>query len=154
MATDRRRAAPLGAGVTVSAHYAATPEKTWEELRRVDRHVQWMTDAVSIEFLSDQREGVGTSFRCRARVGPLVTNDLMTITRWEENSVMGVAHRGLVKGSGTFTLNAQAEGTVIVWQEELVFPWWALGPLGAWLARPVLRRLWAKNLRNLGQLIA
>ena len=86
------------ATVTVSATYPVAPEVVWQELRHVERHVTWMSDAVAIEFLGDQREGVGTSFRCTTKVGPFKTEDLMTITLWVENTVMGVEHRGLVTG--------------------------------------------------------
>jgi hypothetical protein len=142
------------ATITVSAWYPASPQELWEEIRHIDRHVKWMTDAVSITFVGDQREGVGTSFRCTTKVGPFVTEDLMTITRWEEASAMGVAHRGLITGHGTFDLKKRRDGVEITWREQLEFPWWMLGPLGASLAKPVLRRIWARNLRTLGQTLA
>jgi hypothetical protein len=140
--------------ITVSAHYHVSPAQLWEELRHIDRHVQWMTDAASIEFLGDQREGVNTSFRCVTKVGPLVTNDLMTVTQWDDDSVMGVSHRGLITGRGTLTLKKQDDGTEITWREQLEFPWWMLEPLGAYVAKPVLRGIWSKNLRALGQILA
>ena len=140
--------------ITVTAHYHVSPTQLWEELRHIDHHVQWMTDAISIEFLGDQREGVNTSFRCVTKVGPLVTDDLMTITQWDDDSVMGVTHRGLITGNGTFTLKKQGDGTEITWRERLEFPWWMLGPLGAYAAKPVLRGIWSKNLRALGQIVA
>lgn len=141
------------ATITVRARYPVAPHVVWEELRHVGRHVEWMTDAVSIEFVGAQREGVGTSFRCRTKVGPLVTTDLMTITEWVEGAVMGVEHRGLITGSGTFTLQRERGGTVITWRERLTFPWWALGALGAAVAKPVLGHLWTRNLRALGRLL-
>ena len=137
---------------TVSATYPVAPEVVWQELRHVERHVTWMSDAVAIEFLGDQREGVGTSFRCTTKVGPFKTEDLMTITLWVENTVMGVEHRGLVTGRGAFTLAPTPGGTLVTWSEELTLPWWGLGPLGSCVASPVLRRLWARNLKNLGRL--
>ena len=112
-----------------------------------------MTDAVAITFVGDQREGVGTPFRCTTKVGPFVTEDLMTITRWREASVMGVTHRGLITGHGTFTLEQRSDGTEITWRERLIFPWWMLGPLGTSLAKLVLRRLWTRNLQSLGELL-
>jgi hypothetical protein len=140
-----------GALIEVSAIYQVPLEVLWEELRHIDRHVKWMADAESIEFVSDQRSGVGTSFRCRTRVGPLVTLDVLTITDWVENSRMGVEHRGIVRGSGTFVLDAtSATQCRLVWSERLQFPWWGLGAFGAFVARPVLRRLWRGNLRRLG----
>ena len=44
---------------------------------------------------------------------------------------MGVHHRGVVKGSGRFTLRALAgDETHFSWDEQLTFPWWLGGPLG------------------------
>jgi hypothetical protein len=142
------------ATITVSAVYPVTPDVVWQELRHIERHVKWMSDAVAIEFLGDQREGVGTSFRCTTKVGPFKTEDLMAITLWVQDTVMGVEHRGIVKGSGAFTLAPAPGGTLVTWSEELTFPWWALGPFGSFVASPVLRALWVKNLKNLGQLLA
>ncbi len=40
------------------------------------------------------------------------------------------------------------------WTEELTFPWWMGGPLGAAAARPVLGRIWSRNLVNLQSVVA
>jgi len=125
----------------------------WGELRHIDRHVTWMSDAQRIDFHSDQREGVGTSFDCRTRIGPFTTTDVMSVTHWEDESTMGVAHRGLFTGRGEFTLAAVGQATRLTWREELRFPWWAAGALGAVVAKPVLRAIWKKNLTNLAQVL-
>ncbi len=139
-------------GIHISTEISASPVKVWQELRDISRHVNWMNDAESITFTTDQREGVGTSFVCRTKVGPFVTNDVMTITSWKENVEMGVTHTGLITGSGRFRLKSSAVGTVLEWSEDLTFPWWALGPLGALVARPILVLIWKKNLRNFAKL--
>ena len=136
--------------ITISHPMPVNATILWEELRHIDRHVQWMADAESIEFEGDQREGVGTSFRCRTKIGPFVTVDRMTITSWVERREMGVTHQGLVTGVGKFTvLDGPNDTCVLTWQESLRFPWWALGPIGATLARPVLQFVWRKNLQRL-----
>jgi hypothetical protein len=122
------------------------PSVVWEELRHIERHVNWMVDATSIVFESPQHEGVGTSFRCTTKVGPFTLLDAMTITTWVEKSTMGVDHRGIVKGRGVFLLSPRGNGTLLTWREELLFPWWMGGPLGALVAAPILRSLWRKNL--------
>lgn len=136
--------------IRVRAHYPETPAVIWRELRAIERHVAWMADARSLTFETDQREGVGTAFRVRTKVGPFVTTDLMTITRWVPNRVMGVEHRGLVRGTGRFTLEPDPAGTEITWEETLHFPWWFAGPLGSAIAAPILRRIWAANLARFG----
>jgi hypothetical protein len=140
--------------VVVRTVYDATPQDVWRELAVIEHHVQWMSDAVKIEFTSDQRRGVGTSFRCTTKVGPFVTDDLMTVTRWDEGSAMGVDHRGLIRGSGSFTIQAEGAGASLTWREQLTFPWWALGSLGARVAAPVLATMWKKNLRAFGELLS
>ena len=63
---------------------------------------------------------------------------------------------GLVTGSGRFTLEPIDLGrrTRFVWQEELTFPWWLGGPVGAYIGgKVVLRAIWNRNLRGLKQLV-
>ena len=111
------------ATIEISTHINVSPEVLWEELRHIDRHVNWMHDAASITFLSSTTEGIGTQFNCLTKVGPFKTTDVMTITQWEEARIMGVEHVGLVKGTGTFQIATQSEGSTITWKESLTFPW-------------------------------
>ena len=110
-----------------------------------------MADAVSIRFLSADRRGLGTSFACETRLGPLRTTDIMEITEWSPPSRMGVSHSGAVTGEGLFELHEAAPGasTRLVWTEDLRLPWWLGGPLGAVAARPLLRGVWKRNLARL-----
>jgi len=137
------------ATIEISTYINVSPEMLWEELRHIDRHVNWMNDAVSITFTSPTTEGVGTQFSCLTKVGPLKTTDIMTITQWEEARTMGVEHVGLVKGAGTFQIALQCEGSTITWRESLTFPWWMLGSIGSLFASPILQLIWKKNLKNL-----
>jgi hypothetical protein len=140
--------------IEVAATYPVTPTTLWAELRRLERHVNWMADAETIEFVSNQREGVGTRFVCRTRVGPLRTRDVLSITSWVEGESMGVRHEGAVTGEGVFSLEAVGESAVrLLWREQLSFPWWGLGPIGVAVARPALRRIWRGNLRRLGAVL-
>jgi hypothetical protein len=133
---------------------AAPPAAVWEELRHVDRHVDWMADAVAIEFVTAAREGVDVVFTCLTRVGPLRLRDRMAITEWVDGRVMGVRHEGLVSGSGRFTLAARRRGrTRLTWDERLRFPWWMGGPVGALVAAPVLARIWRGNLARFAAIV-
>ncbi len=139
--------------IQISTQINVSPEILWEELRHIDRHVNWMNDAVAITFLSPSAEGVGTKFSCLTKIGPFKTTDIMTITQWEDSRTMGVEHVGLVKGSGTFQIVPHREGSTITWQESLTFPWWMLGSFGSLAASPILRVIWKKNLKNLNEII-
>lgn len=132
----------------------APPAQVWEEVRQIERHVDWMADAVEIRFLSDQRDGAGTTFDCVTKVGPIKVTDQMTITEWRPSRAMGVRHEGLVTGSGLFTLAGLRRGrTRFTWDEELAFPWWMGGKVGGAIGGVVIRRIWKRNLRVLKALV-
>jgi len=142
--------------IRVAIEIEATPARVWEVVEPVENHVDWMHDAVAIRFTGAQTRGVGTEFLCDTKVGPIKLVDRMEITEWTPGEVMGVRHSGLVTGSGRFTLEPIDLGrrTRFVWQEELTFPWWLGGPLGAFIGgKVVLRAIWQRNLRGLKQLV-
>jgi carbon monoxide dehydrogenase subunit G len=136
--------------IRVRAVIAAPPARVWDELSDIAGHVGWMADAESIRFTSDRHHGVGTTFECVTRVGPLRTVDRMAVTGWRDGREIGVRHEGLVTGEGSFTLEPAGPGhTTVSWSERLTFPWYLGGPVTALLAKPVLRRIWRGNLRRL-----
>ena len=57
-----------------------------------------MADAETITFTPANAHGVGTTFDCRTKVGPLTTNDKMTVTEWVDETSLGVDHTGIVDG--------------------------------------------------------
>ena len=138
------------ARLRVSILLDANPPRVWDDLRHIDRHVEWMRDAIELRFTSESTEGVGTTFDCDTRVGPFRLTDQMEITGWEPERAMGVRHVGLVTGEGVIRLRARRGGrTRVTWSEVLRFPWWMGGPIGAWLATPVLWLVWRGSMRNL-----
>lgn len=131
-----------------------TPAEVWADVEDIASHVHWMADAESITFVTDTHSGVGTTFDCATRVGPIALNDRMTITEWDPGHAMGVEHRGLVTGVGTFILTAVPASnggtcTRFCWEETLTFPWWLGGPVGELAARPILGYVWKRNLTRL-----
>ncbi len=137
-------------GITVSVDIAAPLEEVWEAAADLESHAEWMTDAESIEILSDSRQGVGTTMRVVTRVGPFRTDDVIEVLEWIERERIGVRHTGLVQGTGSFELAAAGAGlTRFTWSERLSFPWFLGGSLTALLAAPVLRAIWTRNLRRL-----
>jgi uncharacterized protein YndB with AHSA1/START domain len=129
-------------------------DAVWAALSDIPGHVRWMDDAVSLTFTSAQRTGVGTAYDCKTKIGPFRTTDRMEITEWEPGRTIGVRHVGLVTGEGRLSIKRVRGGrTQVRWDERLHFPRKLGGPVTATAARPVLRRVWAKNLRNLEELL-
>jgi hypothetical protein len=142
----------MGSGVCVAVEVVVVAPRpaAWTELARIEDHVEWMRDAVAIRFVGDDRQGIGTTFECDTRFGLIRLTDVMVITGWEHESSMAVEHRGVVAGSGCFTLeDGPGMVTRVRWEERLRFPWWLGGTPGAWVARPLLGALWRGNLRRL-----
>ena len=135
--------------IRVSVSIPASPEAVWDEVAQVERHVEWMADAESIEFIGDQTRGKGTRMRVATRVGPLRTMDVMEFTDWEPPRRMAIRHEGLVTGEGEFVLEPDGSGTRFTWQETLTFPWYVGGPITEFFAAPVLRWVWQRNLAGL-----
>lgn len=140
--------------IRVSVVIDAAPAQVWGVVEHVADHVEWMHDAVAIRFTSPTDAGVGTTFDCDTKVGPIRLTDKMAITEWQPNRAMGVRHVGLVTGSGVFTLEPIGDGhTDFTWEERLQFPWWMGGPVGALVGGQVLRLIWKRNLGHLKAIV-
>ena len=136
-------------GIAVEVVIDAPVAFVWADIEDISSHVDWMQDAAEIRFLGDSHRGVGTRFEFDTVVGPIKLTDVMEITKWQHAKTMGVRHQGIVGGTGEFGLRACGSATVFSWVEQLTFPWYFAGPLGALIARPILRSLWKGNLRRL-----
>ncbi len=135
-----------------SVAIAASVPQCWDHLADLGSHVDWMADAESIRFTSESTRGVGTTFECVTKVGPLKTVDKMTVVDWIEGTCVAVQHTGVVIGTGRFDLQPSPNGCEIVWTEELQFPWYLGGVVTTWVARPVLKRIWMGNLHRFARL--
>ena len=140
----------------MSVELAASPARVWEIVEPVERHVDWMADAVAIRFTNSQTRGVGTTFDCDTKVGPIKLTDRMEITEWVPEKSMGVKHVGMVTGTGVFTIEPLGNGqyTKFTWSEELTFPWWLGGPIGEVIGgNIVMKAIWRRNLKKLKALV-
>ena len=142
--------------IRVEIEIDAPPAEVWEVVEPIERHVEWMADAVAIHFVSDRTRGVGTEFLCDTKVGPITLVDRMEITEWEPERRMGVRHTGIVTGSGVFELTPLDldRRTRFTWTEELRFPWYLGGRLGEAIGGPlVMKPIWRRNLRRLKSVV-
>jgi uncharacterized protein YndB with AHSA1/START domain len=139
--------------IRVSTLIRAPRPVVWHAVRDVASHVRWMHDADRIRITSPRATGVGTTFVCDTRVGPFRLSDAMEVIEWRERRSMGIRHTGLVRGVGRFTLRTRPGGTLFTWEERLRLPSWMGGRLGAIVAKPVLRRIWKRNLATLKRMV-
>ena len=142
--------------IRVATEIDATPTAVWEVVEPIERHVDWMADAVAIRFTGDSTRGVGTSFECDTKVGPITLTDVMTVTEWEPGRRMGVEHVGVVTGTGVFELEPIDLGrrTRFTWTEDLRFPWYLGGRIGEIVGgRAVMKQIWKRNLRRLKAIV-
>ncbi len=133
--------------INVNTVIGADVQVVWNEVRHLDRHIEWMNDAHEIRFTSECTEGVGTTFVCDTRIGPIRMVDRMEITSWVPGREIGVKHAGAVQGSGSFVLEPiGVDRTLFRWTESLRFPWWLGGSIGGWVGARILARVWLHNL--------
>ena len=135
--------------IVVTRWMPIAQEVVWAALADLASHTAWMRDARSLEFIGEQRSGVGTRMEVETVVGPFRTLDEMEVVGWDEGRSIEVVHVGIVKGRGTLEASPDDGGTRVSWAETIRFPWWLGGPITSWLARPVLRRVWLGNLERL-----
>jgi uncharacterized protein YndB with AHSA1/START domain len=135
--------------VRVSVDIDAPSEEVWRQASDLASHAEWMADALSVNFVGDLRQGVGTRLAVKTRFGPILTTDLLEVTAWEPPHRIVVTHRGMVKGEGQLVVEPLGEGrTRFSWEERLRFPWLLGGPIGEWVVRPLLRHIMHGNLQR------
>lgn len=137
--------------ILVTRQTNSSQETLWRHLADLSSHTEWMKDAEWLVFVGDQTRGEGTKMRVQTVVGPFSLVDEMTVVGWDEGNSIDVEHTGLVKGVGRLSVNV---GGLITWDETLRFPWWLGGPITAWFAKPILRRIWKGNLRRLDEIVS
>ena len=142
--------------IRVAVEIDAPPADVWSVVEPIERHVDWMADAVAIRFTGESTRGVGTEFECDTKVGPIKLTDEMAITEWEPERSMGVRHTGIVTGTGVFELEPIDLGrrTRFTWTEDLTFPWYLGGRIGEIVGgQAVMKQIWKRNLRRLTALV-
>lgn len=141
--------------VEASEDLPAPPDRVWSLLERWEDQPRWMRDAVWVRVLTPERRGAGARVKVLNRVlhVPLFTEQL-EVVGWDPPRRMVMAHRGFVRGTGSWTLEPVAGATRFTWAEELSLPVPLLGELALVVYRPFMRRLMRGSLANLQRLVA
>lgn len=133
----------------------APRDVVWSVLTQWERQPDWMVDAKAVHVLTPQREGVGVTLRCPTNLLGFTVQDVMRVTRWEDQRVLEVTHLGsIITGTGAFELEDRpGGGTTIRWWEEVDPPLGAVGEWGASrLVLPIIERIFRRSLGNLARL--
>ncbi len=136
----------------VDVHTSAPRDVLWDVLVDWESQPDWMVDAKEVHVLTPEREGVGVTIRCPTNLMGATVQDIMRVTEWEPQRVLGVVHLGnIITGHGAFELlDGPGDGSTIHWWEEVDPP---LGAFGEWGAStfvlPIIRRIFTRSLTNL-----
>ena len=127
----------------------------WDVLTDWERQADWMLDARAVHVLTPDRRGRGVTIRVPTRLLGATVQDVMRVTRWEDQRLLEVVHLGrIITGTGAFGLqdDPRTGGTVLTWEEEVDPPLGAVGEWGASLLLPVFERIFRRSLGNLAKL--
>lgn len=142
---------PVALEMSVTA--AAPRETIWHLITDWERQGDWMLEARDFVVLSSHREGVGVEAEATVVVAGIKTRDVVRVVGWEPPKRLVIRHEGWVSGEGQLHLTPLHDGsTHIFWREELHPPLGALGAAGLTLLKPVMYRLFRRDLRILAAL--
>lgn len=132
---------------------AAPPEQVWPFLVDWENLSRWMKEGSAFRVTSQTREGVGVTAVAKIKMAGIVTEDPVKVSRWEPPRLLEIQHLGWVKGSGKMTCYEEPSGTHLAWRETLFPPWGPVGALGIRLMKPVIRRIFTRDLGLLKDLV-
>ena len=129
----------------------------WELITDWEHQDDWMLEARDFVVLTDQREGIGVEAAATVSIGGITTRDKVRVVGWEQGRRLAIAHEGWVSGTGELTLWPASGGaeTYLAWREELHPPraLGVLGTIGLSLFKPLMARVFARDLRVLAGLV-
>lgn len=131
----------------------ADPETVWRLITDWEHQGDWMLEARDFVVTSFEREGVGVEAEATISIGGITTRDKVTVTSWWVREHLEIEHKGWVSGHAEMVLTDLGErGTHLFWREMLYPPLGILGALGLSIFKPLMRRIFERDLRILESL--
>ena len=138
-----------------AAHAEASIDLPYDASRVWAAVIDWSGQSgwmlfTTVRPITQGGQGPGATVRARTGVGPVGFTDDMQITHWSPPHLCRVHHLGrIVRGDGTFAVEAAGAGSTFTWSEDLVLPFGRLGaalwpllrPGSQWMMRISLNRL-------------
>lgn len=126
-------------------------DHVWAVVADLPGQPRWMHDLKQVWILTPGPVGRGTRAVGRVRMFGIGVDDPIEVTAWEPPVRFGLRHAGRFEGSGEIRLTSlDPARTRVEWDEVLVAP--VLPGLAGLLARPLFGRIFATDLRRLGEL--
>jgi hypothetical protein len=131
-----------------------TPDVVWELLTDWEHQGDWMLEASDFVVTSDEREGVGVEAEATIKIGGITTRDVIRVVEWEPPRHLAIEHMGWVSGRGDIYLTALGfDRTHVFWREDLEPPAGVLGAAGLTALRPLMGRIFRRDLKVLASLV-
>ncbi|MFN2586665.1 MAG: SRPBCC family protein [Actinomycetota bacterium] len=128
----------------------APPEVVWDLLTDWEHQGDWMLEAGDFVVVSDEREGVGVEAEATLRIGGIKTRDRVRVAEWDPPRRLAIEHLGWVQGRGVIELTPVAGvRTHVLWREELRPPLGLLGAVGMTALKPLMGRIFRRDLKIL-----
>jgi uncharacterized protein YndB with AHSA1/START domain len=151
-------AIPGGWPIAIETHATmpGPPEVVWELITDWEHQDDWMLEGSNFVVTSHHREGLGVEVEATIKIGGITTRDRVRVTGWEPDKRLAIQHLGWVTGTGEMHLTPLGEDrTHLFWREELTPPrrLGALGALGLSAFKPLMSRIFRRDLRVLQSLV-
>ena len=137
----------------MAATLPGPPEVVWDLITDWEHQDDWMLEASDFVVLGSQREGIGVEAEATIKIGGVKTRDRIRVVAWEPLRLLSIAHEGWVAGRGELFLTPIGKDrTHMFWREELEPPLGMLGSIGMTLFKPLMGRIFRRDLRILASL--
>ncbi len=130
------------------------PDVVWDAITDWEHQDDWMLEASDFVVTSEQREGVGTEAEATITIAGVKTRDKVRVVGWDPHRRLAIAHLGWVQGTGEIYLTPIGiDRTHLYWREELEPPLGAAGALGMAAFKPLMKKIFKRDLRVLAGLV-
>lgn len=126
----------------------------WHLITDWEHQGDWMLEASDFVVVSAVRDGVGVEAEATINIGGITTRDRIRVAAWEPNKHLRIEHLGWVSGTGDIYLTPLGRRqTHLFWREELTPPLGIVGAVGMTVFKPVMGRIFRRDLRVLAGLV-
>lgn len=130
------------------------PEIVWDLITDWEHQDDWMLEAADFRVIGEQRTGIGVEAEATIRIAGITTRDRVRVVGWDPHHRLAIRHLGWVSGTGELFLTPIDEKTTFLfWREDLEPPLGLVGAVGMTLFRPLMRRIFRRDLRILEGLV-